>query len=108
MAAAEAMATNFIEPDSLSAIMVSFCCLLCGSGRPMNPELALMVAITLALLNHPGWRAAGALVEQPLDRRPRETPLAMRSMFSQSPEQAVRNPLLAPCANPAHPNSDAK
>jgi len=51
----------------------------------MNPELALMVAITLALLNHPGWRAAGALVEQPLDRRPRETPLAMRSMFSQSP-----------------------
>jgi hypothetical protein len=31
------------------------------------------------------------LVEQPLDRRPRETPLAMRSMFSQSPEQAVRN-----------------
>jgi hypothetical protein len=32
-----------------------------------------------------------ALARRVLPRRPRETPLAMRSMFSQSPEQAVPN-----------------
>jgi hypothetical protein len=46
-AAAAATATIIIELEDLSRMMVSFClAVYCGNGIcPMNPELALMVAI---------------------------------------------------------------